>query len=42
MEEGILDIELMDRPVAGEGKGEDGANSGELDDSERITMPKRG
>ena len=30
MEEGILDIELMDRPVAGEG--EDDANSGELDD----------
>jgi hypothetical protein len=32
MEEGILDIELMDRPVTGEGKGEDGTNSGELDD----------
>jgi hypothetical protein len=32
MEEGILDIELMDRPVAGEGEGEDDANSGELDD----------
>jgi hypothetical protein len=32
MEEGILDIELMDRPVAREGEGEDGANSGELDD----------
>jgi hypothetical protein len=32
MEEGILDIELMDRPVAGEGEGEDDTNSGELDD----------
>jgi hypothetical protein len=32
MEEGILDIELMDRPVAEEGEGEDGAKSGELDD----------
>jgi hypothetical protein len=32
MEEGILDIELMDHPVAGEGEGEDGTNSGELDD----------
>jgi hypothetical protein len=32
MEEGILDIELMDRLVAGEGEGEDAANSGELDD----------
>jgi hypothetical protein len=32
MEEGILDIELMDRLVPGEGEGEDGVNSGELDD----------
>jgi hypothetical protein len=32
MEEGILDIKLMDRPVAVVGEGEDGANSGELDD----------
>jgi hypothetical protein len=32
VEEGILDIELMDRLVTGEGEGEDGANSGELDD----------
>jgi hypothetical protein len=32
MEEDILDIKLMDRPVAGKGEGEDGANSGELDD----------
>jgi hypothetical protein len=32
MEEGILDVELVDRPVAGEDEGEDGANSGELDD----------
>ena len=30
MEEGILDIELMDRPVPREG--EDDANGGELDD----------
>jgi hypothetical protein len=32
VEEGILDIELMDRPVSGEGEGEDGANSVKLDD----------
>jgi hypothetical protein len=32
MEEGILDIEVMDRSVSGEGEGEDGANGGELDD----------
>jgi hypothetical protein len=32
MKEGILDIELMDRPVPGEGEGEDGENGGELDD----------
>ena len=32
VEEGILDVELMDRPVPGEGEGENGANSGELDD----------
>jgi hypothetical protein len=32
MEEGILDVELMDRPVAGEGEGESGADSGEFDD----------
>jgi hypothetical protein len=31
VEEGILDIELMDRPTLGEGKGEDCPNSGELD-----------
>jgi hypothetical protein len=30
MDEGILDVELMDRPVPREG--EDGANGGELDD----------
>jgi hypothetical protein len=28
LEEGILDVELMDRPVPGE----DGSNDGELDD----------
>jgi hypothetical protein len=32
VEEGILDIEMMDRPVLGEGEGEDGSNCGELDD----------
>jgi hypothetical protein len=32
VEEGVLYVELMDRPVPGEGEGEDGANSGELDD----------
>jgi hypothetical protein len=32
MEEGILDVELMDRLVAGEGEGEDDADSGEFDD----------
>jgi hypothetical protein len=32
MEEGIFDVELMDRLVLGEGEGEDDANGGELDD----------
>jgi hypothetical protein len=32
VEEGILDVELMDCLVPREGKGEDGANSGKLDD----------
>jgi hypothetical protein len=32
MEEGILDVELMDCPVPGEGKGEAGSNGGELND----------
>jgi hypothetical protein len=32
VEEGILDVELMDRPIPGEGEGEDGLNGGELDD----------
>jgi hypothetical protein len=32
MEEGVLDVELMDRPVPREGEGEDGADGGELDD----------
>jgi hypothetical protein len=32
MKEGVLDVELVDRPVPGEGKGEDGADGGELDD----------
>jgi hypothetical protein len=34
MEEGILDINLMDRPVPGEVEGEDGSNGGELDDAD--------
>jgi hypothetical protein len=32
MEEGVLDIELMDHPILGEGEGEDDTNGGELDD----------
>jgi hypothetical protein len=32
VEEGILDVELMDRLVPGEGEGVVGADSGELDD----------
>jgi hypothetical protein len=32
MEEGILDIELMDHSLLREGKGENDSNSGELDD----------
>jgi hypothetical protein len=32
VEEGILDIELMNRPVLGDGKGENGPDGGELDD----------
>jgi hypothetical protein len=32
VEEGILDVELMDRPVSGGGEGEDVANGGKLDD----------
>jgi hypothetical protein len=32
MEEGILDVELMDRPVPGEGEGEDDTDGGEVDD----------
>jgi hypothetical protein len=32
MEEDVLDVELMDRPILGEGEGEDGADGGELDD----------
>ena len=32
MEEGILDIKLMDRQVTGEGEREDGSDGGELDD----------
>jgi hypothetical protein len=32
VEEGILDVELMDHPIPGEGEEEDGVNCGELDD----------
>jgi hypothetical protein len=32
VEEGIVDIELMNHLVPREGKGEDGLNGGELDD----------
>jgi hypothetical protein len=32
MKEGILDVEMMDRAVLGEGEGEDGVNGGKLDD----------
>jgi hypothetical protein len=32
VEEGILDIELMNHPVLVEGEGENGPNGGELDD----------
>jgi hypothetical protein len=31
VEEGILDIELMDHPVSGDGMGEDGSNGSKLD-----------
>ena len=32
MEEGILDIEVMDHPILREGKGEDDMNGDQLDD----------
>jgi hypothetical protein len=32
MEEGILEVELMDCLVVGEGEGEDGADNGKFDD----------
>ena len=32
MKEGVLDVELADRPVPGEGEEEYGADGGELDD----------
>jgi hypothetical protein len=32
VQEGILDVQLVDRLVLGEGDGEDGPNDGELDD----------
>jgi hypothetical protein len=43
MQEDILDIELMDRPIPGEGKGEDNLNSGELDDgTEGLVIVRMG
>jgi hypothetical protein len=46
MEEGILDVELMDHPVPREGEGEDGTNSGKLDNgakglNRRWMKPRR-
>jgi hypothetical protein len=38
MEEGILDVELMDRPVSEEGEGEYGADGGELDDGAKSLV----
>jgi hypothetical protein len=38
MKEGVLDVELMDRAVPGEGEGEDGANGGELDDGAKSLV----
>jgi hypothetical protein len=32
MEEGILDVELMDRPIPREGEGENSSNGGKPDD----------
>jgi hypothetical protein len=37
VEEGILDVELMDHLVPGEGEGEDGLNSGVLDDELKVS-----
>jgi hypothetical protein len=43
VEEGILDVELMDRSVTGEGEGEDGSHGGELDDgSEGLVVVHTG
>jgi hypothetical protein len=43
MEEGVPDVELMDRPVPGKGEGEDRANIGELDDmAEGLTVVHSG
>jgi hypothetical protein len=38
MEEGVLDVELVDRLVLGEGEGEDDTDGGELDDGARGLM----
>ena len=39
MEEGVLDVELVDRPVLGVSQGEDGADRGGLDDrAERLVI----
>jgi hypothetical protein len=43
MEEVILDIELMDHPVPGEGEEEDNTHGGELDDGTEglVVVPSR-
>jgi hypothetical protein len=38
VEEGILNVELMDRPISGEGEGQDDANCGELDDGAEVLV----
>jgi hypothetical protein len=37
VEELILDVELMDRPVLGKGKGDDGSNGDKLDDVLKVS-----
>jgi hypothetical protein len=42
MKEGVLDVELVDRPVPGEGEGEDNADGGELDGAEGLIVVHAG
>jgi hypothetical protein len=35
MKEGLLNVQLVDRTILGEGKGEDGPNGGELDNEDK-------